>query len=70
MEVEIMFIEANIGGGTSSGGIGNVPIRVESLRRPTPTFLYIGGFLAMKGMLLVSVSELKKASWSTVTTFP
>jgi hypothetical protein len=64
-----MLIEETKGSGTSGGGIGKVPINVESLSRPTPTFLYPGGVLEMKGTLLVRVSELKKASWSTVTIF-
>lgn len=36
--VDIMLIEAMKGGGISGGGIGNVPIKVESFKRPTPTF--------------------------------
>jgi hypothetical protein len=48
-KVEIMLIEATKGGRTSSGGIGNVPIKVESFSRPTPTFSYLGGVFAMKG---------------------
>jgi hypothetical protein len=33
-----MFIEATKGGGISGGGIGNVPIKVESYKRPMLTF--------------------------------
>jgi hypothetical protein len=65
-----MLIEATDGCGTSGGGMGKVPINEESLRRPTPTFSYLGGVLAMNGTLPVCVSELKKANWSTVITFP
>jgi hypothetical protein len=52
------------------GGIWKVPIKVESFRIPTPTFLYQGGVFKIKGTLLVRESELKKVSWSTVMTFP
>jgi hypothetical protein len=65
-----MLIEVTKGGGTSGGGIGNVPIKVESFRRPTLTFSYPGGVFEKKGTFLVWESELKKASWSTVTNFP
>jgi hypothetical protein len=62
MEVEIMLIEATKGGGTSGGGIGKVPIKVESFSRPTSTFSYPGGVFAINGTLLVRESELKKDS--------
>jgi hypothetical protein len=42
--------------------MGKVPINDESLRRPKPTFSYLGGFFEMKGTLLICVSELKKAN--------
>jgi hypothetical protein len=51
--VEIILIEAIKGGGTLGGGIGNVPIKVEFFRRPTPTLSYPGGVLEIKGMFLV-----------------
>ena len=65
-----MLIKENKGGGTSGGGIRDVPVRVEYLSRPTPTFSYPGGVFMIKGTLLVQVSELKKDSWLTVMTFP
>ena len=48
-----MLIEVTKGGGISGGKIGNVPIKVESLRRPTPTFSYPGGAFEIKDKLLV-----------------
>jgi hypothetical protein len=68
--LEIILIEETKGGGTSGGGIGNIPIRVESLSRPTPTFSYSGSVFAINDTLLVQVLELKKASLSIVMTFP
>jgi hypothetical protein len=65
-----MLIEATKGAGILGGGIGNVPIKVESFSRPTPTFSYLGSVFEINGMLLVWESELKKANWSKVMTFP
>jgi hypothetical protein len=65
-----MLIKATKGGGISGGGIRNVPIKVESFRIPTLTVAYPGGVFEINGTLLVQESELKKSSWSTITTFP
>ena len=64
-----MLIEAKKGGGISGGGIENVPIKVESFRRPTLKFSYPGGVFEINGMFLVWESEFKNSSWSTIMTF-
>jgi hypothetical protein len=51
--VDIILIEARKEGGISGGGIGNVPIKIESFNRPTLTFSLPGGVFEIKGTLLV-----------------
>ena len=71
MVVEIIFIGTVRGG--SGGGKGKIPIKDESLNKPTLTVSYLMEESPIRGTfesVLGHMSNVQKSNWSTMMIFP